>query len=233
VDGTKLKVFKYTLSGSLLGSWGIDPANAHPTGITINPNNVSDIWIVDSRTLKVYDYAGAASRASGSQNAAATFALAAGDTNPQGIADPPPADMLVTPAAAPIVSNQASAVAHNVVFSVEPSGLAGAASPATRDAVFALLARESLAGAGETSVGFQAGGAPVMDRVWTPTAASGAPMPLDLLPALTPGSSQAVGSDRSAVGLLEGTWADADSQPSAAATDCLTAELDNDALAEE
>src|ERR1700692_46672 len=39
-----------------------------------------------------------ASRLSGSQNAAATFALAPGDTNPQGIADPPPADMLLTPA---------------------------------------------------------------------------------------------------------------------------------------
>jgi sugar lactone lactonase YvrE len=96
VDGTKLKVFKYTLSGSLLGSWAIDPANTHPTGITINPNNVSDIWIVDSGTLKVYQYIGAASRTSGSQNAAATFALAPGDTNPQGIADPPTADLLPT-----------------------------------------------------------------------------------------------------------------------------------------
>jgi outer membrane protein assembly factor BamB len=90
VDGTKLKVYKYTLSGSLLGSWAIDPANAHPTGITINPSNVSDIWIVDNVTAKVYQYVGAAGRTSGSQNAAATFALAAGDTNPQGIADPPP-----------------------------------------------------------------------------------------------------------------------------------------------
>ena len=99
VDGTKLKVFKYTLSGSLLGSWAIDPADAHPTGITINPNNVSDIWIVDSGTDKVYQYIGAASRTSGSQNAGATFALAPGDTNPQGIADPPPADMLLAPSA--------------------------------------------------------------------------------------------------------------------------------------
>ncbi len=89
VDGIALKVFKYTLTGSLLGSWGIDPANKHPTGITINPNNVSDIWIVDIGTDKVYQYIGAASRTSGSQNAGATFALASGDTNPQGIADPP------------------------------------------------------------------------------------------------------------------------------------------------
>jgi sugar lactone lactonase YvrE len=99
VDGTALQVFKYTLSsGKLLGSWTIDPADAHPTGITINPNNVSDIWIVDNGALKVYQYAGAASRTSGSQTAAATFALNPYDTNPQGIADPPPADMLLSPA---------------------------------------------------------------------------------------------------------------------------------------
>jgi len=37
----------------------------------------------------VYQYAGARSRTSGSQSASATFALTAGNTNPQGIADPP------------------------------------------------------------------------------------------------------------------------------------------------
>jgi sugar lactone lactonase YvrE len=99
VDGSQLKVFKYTLSGSLLGSWSIDPADTHPTGITINPTNVSDIWIVDNGTDKVYQYVGAASRTSGSQNAGATFALASGNTNPQGIADPPTADLLLPPAA--------------------------------------------------------------------------------------------------------------------------------------
>src|SRR5579864_213508 len=100
VDASALKVFKYTLSGSLLGSWKIDPANTHPTGITINPSNVSDIWIVDSGTLKVYQYVGAVGRTSGSQNAAATFALNPNDTNPQGIADPPPAeDVLPAPEA--------------------------------------------------------------------------------------------------------------------------------------
>jgi hypothetical protein len=119
VDGSELKVFKYTLSGSPLGSWGIDPANTHPTGITINPNNVSDIWIVDNGTLKVYQYIGAAGRTSGSQNAAATFALAPGDTNPQGIADPPPANMLVTVAdpvavSEPSVKSLHTATAHKL-----------------------------------------------------------------------------------------------------------------------
>src|SRR5262249_21824395 len=95
VDGSALKVFKYSLSGSSLGSWTIDAANKNPTGITINPNNVSDVWIVDNGTPKVYQYVGAASRTSGSQNAAATFALNPSDTNPQGIADPPvPGDLL-------------------------------------------------------------------------------------------------------------------------------------------
>ena len=91
VDGTAFKVFKYTLTGSSLGSWAIDSADKHPTGITIDPTNVSDIWIVDNGTDKVYQYIGAANRTSGSQNAAATFALNPYDTNPQGIADPPPA----------------------------------------------------------------------------------------------------------------------------------------------
>jgi hypothetical protein len=92
VDGIALKVFKYTLSGTALGSWAIDPAGAHPTGITVNPANPSDIWIVDSGTLKVYQYTAAASRTSGSQTASATFALNPYDTDPQGIADPPPPD---------------------------------------------------------------------------------------------------------------------------------------------
>jgi len=98
VDGSRLKVFKYTLTGSLLGSWAIDPADTHPTGITINPSNPSDVWIVDNGTDMVYQYIGAASRTSGSQNAGATFAVASGNTNPQGIADPPSAaSRLATP----------------------------------------------------------------------------------------------------------------------------------------
>jgi hypothetical protein len=83
------KVFKYSVAGSLLGSWTIDAGNKAPTGITINPANVSHIWIVDSGTDKVYQYNAAATRTSGSQSAVLTFVLAAGNTNPQGIADPP------------------------------------------------------------------------------------------------------------------------------------------------
>jgi hypothetical protein len=75
-----------------VGSWTISTSGAtSPTGLTIDPSGASqDIWIVDSGSDKVYQYANARSKTSGSQSAAATFALAAGNTNPQGIADPPP-----------------------------------------------------------------------------------------------------------------------------------------------
>jgi hypothetical protein len=88
-DSSTDKVFKYTLSGSLVGSWTISVGGGSPTGITIDPSNVSDIWIVDNATDRVYQFTAAASRTSGSQSPADSFALAAGNTNPQGIADPP------------------------------------------------------------------------------------------------------------------------------------------------
>ena len=92
------KVFKYTVSGSLLGSWTISSGGGSPTGITLDPSNASqDIWIVDSGSDKVYQYANGRSRTSGSQAAAGSFALAPGNTNPQGIADPPaPGSLLAT-----------------------------------------------------------------------------------------------------------------------------------------
>jgi hypothetical protein len=83
------KIFKYACSGVPLESWTIDSANKAPTGITIDPANVSNIWIVDSGTDRVYQYTGAAFRTRLSQGASATFALAPGNANPQGIADPP------------------------------------------------------------------------------------------------------------------------------------------------
>ena len=71
-----------------MGSWTIDSANKTPTGITLDPANVGDIWIVDSGTDRVYQYTAAASRTTGSQAAATSFALAAGNTNPQGLVVP-------------------------------------------------------------------------------------------------------------------------------------------------
>jgi sugar lactone lactonase YvrE len=89
-DSSTDKVFEYTLSGSLLGSWTMSGGGGSPTGITLDPTGASqDLWVVDNATDKVYDYAAARSRTSGSQMAAAPFALNAYNTNPQGIADPP------------------------------------------------------------------------------------------------------------------------------------------------
>jgi hypothetical protein len=88
-DSSTNKVFKYTLTGALLGSWTISGANSTPTGITLDPTNVGHLWIVDSGTDRVYQYDNAAARTSGSQAASTSFALAAGNTNPQDIADPP------------------------------------------------------------------------------------------------------------------------------------------------
>jgi len=89
-DASTNKVFKYALSGTLVGSWTISGANTTPTGITLDPSNPSDIWIVDSGRDQVFQYTTAASRTSGSQSPSAVFNLSSGNRNPQGIADPPP-----------------------------------------------------------------------------------------------------------------------------------------------
>ncbi len=117
------KIFKYTVSGGLVGSWTIDSGNRYPTGLTIDPSNASqDIWIVDSGTDSVYAYANGRAKTSGSQSASAIFALAAGNSNPQGIADPPspgsrldaarlPAVQSVPAMAPPLDSNRPNPVA--------------------------------------------------------------------------------------------------------------------------
>lgn len=88
------KVFKYTVGGSLLGSWTISGGGGSPTGLTIDPSGASaSIWIVDSSSDRVYEFTSARSRTSGSQSPAGNFALAPGNTNPQGIADPPVATL--------------------------------------------------------------------------------------------------------------------------------------------
>lgn len=94
-DGKKVdKVYVYSAfhGGNgpidLLGSWTIDAANKSPTGITLDPANIGDIWITDSGTDRVYKYSAAASRFSGSQPASSSFALSSADGNSQGIIVP-------------------------------------------------------------------------------------------------------------------------------------------------
>jgi hypothetical protein len=88
-DAATDKVFKYTLSGSLVGSWTIAGAGSSPTGITLDPTGGGNLWIVDSGTDRVYQFDNARGLTSGSLVPSKSFALAAGNTNPQGIADPP------------------------------------------------------------------------------------------------------------------------------------------------
>jgi hypothetical protein len=88
-DSTTDKVFKYTLAGSLLGSWTITGAGSSPTGITLDPSGGGTLWTVDSGTGRVYQFDNARGLTSGSLSPSTSFALAAGNTNPQGIADPP------------------------------------------------------------------------------------------------------------------------------------------------
>jgi hypothetical protein len=135
-NSTTDKVFKYTLSGSLVGSWTISSGGGSPTGITIDPSNVSDVWIVDNATDRVYQFTAAASRTSGSQSPAASFALAAGNTNPQGIADPPAPS--IETAAGTSVRTGTLAIPHSTASRYMES-LAGAKPPALRwiDAVAA------------------------------------------------------------------------------------------------
>ncbi len=92
-DGASLdKVYLYAATplgiGTPKGSWVIDPANSSPSGITINPAQVDDIWILDSDDKKTYLYAHAASKTFGWQVAVLTHNLHPGQVNPQGIADP-------------------------------------------------------------------------------------------------------------------------------------------------
>jgi hypothetical protein len=89
-DASTNKVFKYTLFGTLVGSWTINGSNTSPTGITLDPASPSDVWIVDSSRDQVFQYTAAAGRTHGSQSPSAVFNLAPGNSNPQGIADPPP-----------------------------------------------------------------------------------------------------------------------------------------------
>ncbi len=72
------------------GQWTLATANSKPTGITLDPTGASNsLWIVDESTDTVYEYANGRNTTSGTGVAAtSTFALAADNGQPQGIADP-------------------------------------------------------------------------------------------------------------------------------------------------
>jgi len=95
------RVFRYTLNASgvatAVTSWTLNTQNANPTGITLDPSNAAmDIWISDNGTDRVYRYANG--RTLTAPVLTSSFALAATNLNPQGIADPP------TPGSEPMLS---------------------------------------------------------------------------------------------------------------------------------
>jgi hypothetical protein len=101
-DSTADKVFRYELKADntvqAVTSWTINTANSKPTGITLDPTGAShDLWIVDDGATadKVFRYANAKSRSSGTAPAAPSWALAGGNSSPQGIADPLPGGLAV------------------------------------------------------------------------------------------------------------------------------------------
>jgi hypothetical protein len=226
VDGTTLKVFKYSLSGSSLGNWSIDAANKYPTGITINPNNVSDVWIVDNGTNKVYDYAGAASRTSGSQSAASSFALAANNTSPQGIADPPVLGDSLAPA--PIAKAPPLGMSLNAPASTGVSAVKTMPSLTGPDAMWAMLGGELLKAANE----------PLLSVTPVNHALTLSLTPLDKRrsdrPALLASVSlDGAGSDPSAAEWQEEAFATDDSQASTAAMDTFFAMVANHPVSDE
>jgi hypothetical protein len=218
VDGTALKVFKYTLSGSSLGSWSIDAGNAHPTGITINPTNVSDIWIVDNRTDKVYQYVGAASRTSGSQNAAAMFALNPYDTNPQGIADPPAVEMIQTllsepaPLSAPIV-------AHAIRSSSGEDAVGAVSSQPNGAAIEALLVWQAPPKSAETVIDHTV---PIDNLFAAANKSATLEVTFDTPPTVEDGSD-VIRAAHSATNLLDSLWGEGEDLLSAVATEALFA----------
>ena len=85
---TSDQVFRYLVNGTLDGNWTLSATNPTPTGITLDPNNVNHLWVVDASTDRVLQYSGATTRTSGSQEPAVVFALNSNNGDPQGIADP-------------------------------------------------------------------------------------------------------------------------------------------------
>jgi len=82
------RVFRYSLSGVLEANWTLSPASPTPTGITLDPNNVNHLWVVDSTTDRVYQYDAGTTFVTGAQTPSLSFPLAAANGNATGIADP-------------------------------------------------------------------------------------------------------------------------------------------------
>ncbi len=94
-DASTDRVFRYTLNASGVAtastSWLINSTNARPTGITLDPSNGSmDIWISDNSSDRIYRYSNGRTATAPALASSFALAVASGNGNVQGIADPPP-----------------------------------------------------------------------------------------------------------------------------------------------
>ena len=77
MESDTLKAYKYDMAGALDSSFSLTAANTAPTGITTNGSN---IWTVDSVTLKVYKY-----EMDGTYVSDGDITLDSANTNPSGL----------------------------------------------------------------------------------------------------------------------------------------------------
>lgn len=95
-DSAVDRVFRYTLTAANVASsnapfWQLNSENSSPTGITLDPSNATmDIWVSDIDTNRVYRYEYGRTLAAPTLTSSFGLAAEAGNTQPQGIADPPP-----------------------------------------------------------------------------------------------------------------------------------------------
>lgn len=117
-------VLKYTLSGQLIAQWWIGDDYSRPTGITLDPANPDHLWVLDSEKRRVYQYNHAVGQGDGGRFADSFFDLNAGNTNPQGIADPPPPSSSLNAGPSSVVSNNSLIVnANSRRFALAPGVL--------------------------------------------------------------------------------------------------------------
>jgi len=94
-NGIEDSVFRYTLNATggmtTFASWLLDINNSQPTGITLDPSNETmDVWVADNVQGRVYRYGNGRTAAAPAVSSSFALAVASGNSNIQGIADPPP-----------------------------------------------------------------------------------------------------------------------------------------------
>lgn len=110
-DASTDRVFRYNLAGVMQNFWTLNTANRSPTGIAIDPTDVSnDIWIVDSTSDRLYRYANA--RTATSPTLTSSFPLTSGNLTSHGVA--------YFPAPTASRTRSTSSISVSVAFSASP-----------------------------------------------------------------------------------------------------------------